>query len=236
MNKTLKYGWVEPVRNTEENKDGEKVPLMKTGQGYKKEEVFDCLPRHPRYRYEDLILPDDILHELDVLQNMIQFHSVVYREWGMENIDPYGGQIAFNLFGPPGTGKTMIVEALCNRWNKELIDVNLSDLESKYVGETGKNIVKAFDAAKQNDAVLFFDEADAVLGRRLTNATQSSDNAVNAARGVMLKQLEQHSGIVAFATNCAKKLRFVKTHLNLDSLERQNFRERAVSVRDGDMS
>lgn len=239
MNKTLKYGWVEPVRNTEENKDGEKVPLMKTGQGYKKEEVFDCLPRHPRYRYEDLILPDDILHELDVLQNMIQFHSVVYREWGMENIDPYGGQIAFNLFGPPGTGKTMIVEALCNRWNKELIDVNLSDLESKYVGETGKNIVKAFDAAKQNDAVLFFDEADAVLGRRLTNVTQSSDNAVNAARGVMLKQLEQHSGIVAFATNCAKNydsafVRRILKHIHIplpDSSSREKLWRSKIPVK-----
>lgn len=157
--------------------------------------------RKPRYFYKDLILQKDILHELSVLQSMIENHDLVYQKWGLDRIDPYGDQTAFNLYGPPGTGKTMIVEALCNHLNKPLIDINLSQLESKYVGETGKNIVNAFETAKKNKAVLFFDEADAVLGKRLSNVTQSADSSVNTARGVMLKQLEQHSGIVAFATN-----------------------------------
>lgn len=169
----------------------------------KGESVFFCEARTPRYRYSDLILPENVLHDLDVLQSMIKNHTIVYHDWGMDKIDPYGEQTAFSLYGPPGTGKTMIVEALCNRWKKKLIDINLSQLESKYVGETGKNIVKAFEAAKENDAVLFFDEADTVLGKRLSNVTQSADSSVNTARGVMLKQLEQHKGIVAFATNFA---------------------------------
>lgn len=170
----------------------------------KENESFFCEPRTPRYKYEDLILPSSVLHELDTLQSMIQNHDLVYKTWGMIKNDPYGDQTAFNLYGPPGTGKTMIVEALCNRWGKKLIDINLSQLESKYVGETGKNIVKAFTAAKETDAVLFFDEADTVLGKRLSNVTQSADSSVNTARGVMLKQLEQHKGIVAFATNFAQ--------------------------------
>lgn len=159
--------------------------------------------RKPRYNYDDLILPENVLHELDILQSMIVNHNLIYHVWGMDKIDPYGDQLAFNLYGPPGTGKTMIVEALCNRWNKQLIDISLSQLESKYVGETGKNIVQAFQQAREYNAVLFFDEADTVLGKRLSNVTQSADSSVNTARGVMLKQLEQHTGIVAFATNFA---------------------------------
>lgn len=157
--------------------------------------------RKPRYNYDDLILPNNVLHDLNILQSMIDNHNLIYNVWGLNKIDPYGNQMAFNLYGPPGTGKTMIVEALCNQWGKQLIDINLSQLESKYVGETGKNIVLAFQKARESDAVLFFDEADTVLGKRLENITQSADSSVNTARGVMLKQLEQHTGIVAFASN-----------------------------------
>ena len=149
------------------------------------------------------LLSKSVFRDLDILQSMIYNHDRVYREWGMNQIDRYGDQIAFNLYGPSGTGKTMIVEALCDRWNTSLIDVNLAQLESKYVGETGKNIEAAFQAAKNQKALLFFDEADAVLGRRLSEVTQSADSSINTARAVMLKQLEQHSGIVAFATNFA---------------------------------
>lgn len=160
-------------------------------------------PRLPRYRFEDLVLPQKVFDDLAVLESMIKNHAIVYEAWGMNQIDPYGRQIAFNLFGPPGTGKTMIVEALANKWGKLLIDVNMAQLESKYVGETGKNIEAAFVAARDQNVLLLFDEADAVLGRRLSDVRQSADSSVNTARSVMLKQLEQHSGIVAFATNFA---------------------------------
>lgn len=193
----------------------------------KEENIFFCEARIPRYRYKDLILPRNVLHELDVLQSMIKNHDLVYHKWGMKEVDPYGEQTAFNLYGPPGTGKTMIVEALCDTWGKKLIDINLSQLESKYVGETGKNIVKAFKTAKTEDAVLFFDEADTVLGKRLSNVTQSSDSSVNTARGVMLKQLEQHSGIVAFATNFACNydpafIRRILKHIHVPLPDKEN--------------
>jgi SpoVK/Ycf46/Vps4 family AAA+-type ATPase len=193
----------------------------------KEENIFFYEARTPRYHYKDLILPQNVLHELEVLQSMIKNHDLVYHEWGMKENDPYGEQTAFNLYGPPGTGKTMIVEALCDKWGKKLIDINLSQLESKYVGETGKNIVKAFDAAKNEDAVLFFDEADTVLGKRLSNVTQSADSSVNTARGVMLKQLEQHTGIVAFATNFACNydpafVRRILKHINVPLPDKEN--------------
>ncbi len=169
----------------------------------KKKGTITFEPRLPRYRFEDLILPRKVFEDLAVLESMIKNHAIVYETWGMNRIDPYGRQIAFNLFGPSGTGKTMIVEALANKWGKLLIDVNMAQLESKYVGETGKNIEAAFAAARDQNVLLLFDEADAVLGRRLSDVRQSADSSVNTARSVMLKQLEQHSGIVAFATNFA---------------------------------
>lgn len=181
--------------------------------------IFEARP--PRYKFSDLILPQKVFDELDVLESMLKNHSIVYDDWGMSEIDPYGRQIAFNLFGPPGTGKTMIVEALAGKWNKPLIDVNMAQLESKYVGDTGKNIEAAFASARANDAFLFFDEADAVLGRRLSEVRQSADSSVNSARSVMLKQLEQHTGIVAFATNFAHNydnafVRRILKHIQLE--------------------
>lgn len=166
--------------------------------------IIAISPREPRYNFDDLVLPEDTLNELSVLQSMIFNHDLVYDKWKMSEIDPYGNQKAFNLFGPSGTGKTMIIEALCKRWNKKLIDVDLSQVESKYVGDTGKNIVSLFKLAEAKKAVLFFDEADAIFGKRVIEINQSADSNINTARGVMLKQLEQYSGIVAFASNFAK--------------------------------
>ncbi|MCK5805912.1 MAG: ATP-binding protein, partial [Lentisphaeria bacterium] len=107
-------------------------------------------------------------------------------------------------FGPPGTGKTMCAEALAGALGKKLIDVSYAEIESKYVGETGKNIRAAFSKAAEMDCVLFFDEADSILGRRMTNVTQAADHGVNVARAVMLKELDQFEGVVAFATNLAR--------------------------------
>jgi len=168
-----------------------------------KEKDFSFTARESRYFYKDLVLPDRVVEQLKILKSMIDNHLLVYENWRFNEIDPYGEQTSFNLYGPPGTGKTMIVEALASEFGKKIIDVDIAQLESKYVGETSKNIVKAFNAAREQDAVLLFDEADTVLGRRLSNVTQSADASVNSARGVMLKELEKHRGIVAFATNFA---------------------------------
>ena len=167
----------------------------------KRDSLF--IPHLPRYKFEQLVLPEEVFRSLAVLECMIRKHSMVYDAWGMKEIEPYGGTVAFNLYGPSGTGKSMIVETIAAKFNKKIIDVNMAQLESKYVGETGKNIEAAFATAREQDALLFFDEADAVLGRRLSEVTQSADSSVNTARAVMLKQLEAHSGIVGFATNFA---------------------------------
>src|SRR5699024_10413971 len=87
---------------------------------------------------------------------------------------------------------------------QKMIDVNYAEIESKYVGDTSKNIVLAFETAKEENALLFFDEADSILGKRLTDVRQSADHSVNTSRSVMLKQLEAFEGVVVFASNMAK--------------------------------
>ena len=162
------------------------------------------IPRKPLYSFAQVILPDVVRSQFAVLKSRIKNHHLLYVEWELNKIDPQGRHVAFNLYGVPGTGKTMCVEALADELGKMIIDVNYAEIESKYVGETGKNITAAFKAASDTDALLFFDEADSILGRRMTNVTQAADHGVNVARAVMLKQLDQFEGIVAFATNLSR--------------------------------
>ncbi len=160
--------------------------------------------RVPLYDLSRLVLCESARAQLESLKTRFATHALVYDEWGLDTIDPCGKHIAFNLYGPPGTGKTMCVEAIAKLLGKNIIDVSYAEIESKYVGETGKNIVAAFRAAQEQDALLFFDEADSILGQRMTAVTQSADQAVNVSRAVMLKQLDAFNGVVAFATNLAK--------------------------------
>ena len=98
----------------------------------------------------------------------------------------------------------MMAEAIGNYLGKKIMKVNYSELESKYVGDTPKNITNVFHEASKNDAILIFDEADSFLGKRLTSINQSSDYGVNITRSVMLMELEKFDGIVIFTTNLIK--------------------------------
>ena len=99
------------------------------------------------------------------------------------------------------TGKTMSAHALANEIGKKILAVNYAEIESKFVGEAPKNLISAFEIAKNEDAVLFFDEADSFLGKRITSVSSSSDQAVNSLRSQMLMLLENYEIIVIFATN-----------------------------------
>ena len=112
-----------------------------------------------------------------------------------------GRAVCLNFWGSPGTGKSMTAEGVASYLNKKLLVVNYPELESKYVGETPKNIKKVFDKAKEENAVIVFDEADSFLGKRLENVTQSADYGVNITRSVLLMELEKFNGVVVFTTN-----------------------------------
>ena len=157
----------------------------------------------PQRRLKDLILPDETMQQLKSLLTKIKYHHVLYGDFGLSQIDPYGGRTAINLYGPPGTGKSFTAEAIAHELEMGIIRANYAEIESKYVGETAKNIKAAFQKARETQALLFFDEADSILGRRLSNVRQSTDHAVNVSRSVMLLELDRFSGVTVFATNLA---------------------------------
>ncbi|NOH14350.1 MAG: ATP-binding protein [Chloroflexi bacterium] len=157
----------------------------------------------PQRQLKDLILPEETMQHLLSLLTKIKYHQVLYEDFGLGEIDPHGGRTAINLYGPPGTGKSFTAEAIAHELGMGIIRANYAEIESKYVGETAKNIKAAFHKARETGALLLFDEADSILGRRLSNVRQSTDHAVNVSRSVMLLELDHFSGVTVFATNLA---------------------------------
>lgn len=160
-------------------------------------------PETPRRHLSDLVLSAETEQQLRTALAKIQYHDRLYHEWGLETIHPEGRGIAINLYGPPGTGKSFAAEAIADHLRKSIIRVDYAQVESRFVGDTPKNIVAAFDAARQAKAVLFFDEADSMLSRRATAITQAADYGVNVSRSTLLLQLDSYDGVVLFATNLA---------------------------------
>ena len=173
----------------------------------------------PLYGMEDVVLNADTRDKLDTLLTLIRKHDFIYTTWGLGAVDPGGRCTAVNFYGPPGTGKTMCAMALAHAFGKKIVDVDYAELESKYVGDTGKNIEAAFRFGKEHGAVLFFDEADSILGKRMSQVTQATDHAVNTSRAVMLKQLDHYDGIVVFATNLAENFDKAFTRRILSHIE-----------------
>ena len=160
-------------------------------------------PQAPRRHLPDLVLTAATERQLRTALAKIQYHDKLYHEWGLAKVHPEGRGIAINLYGPPGTGKSFAAEAIADYLGKQIIRIDYAQIESRFVGDTPKNIAAAFDAAKESSSVLFFDEADSVLSRRATNITQAADYGVNVSRSTLLLQLDSFSGIVIFATNLA---------------------------------
>ena len=157
--------------------------------------------REPRWKFSDVYIDPKIIDEINRSLLIARHRDKLFGEWKLGNGQDSGRAIVFNFYGPSGTGKSMTGEAIAAELGKKIYVVNYSELESKYVGETPKNIVEVFRKAQAEDAVLIFDEADSFLGKRLTNVTQSADYGVNITRSVMLLELEKFDGIVIFTTN-----------------------------------
>lgn len=161
--------------------------------------------REPRFNLSrDVVLPARTRLQLDECLARLRFHSKIYQDWGFAAVDPMGMTAILNFFGPPGTGKTLSAEALAGQLGMPFMSLGIAELESKFMGDTAKNIQATFEQARQTGALLFFDEADTLLGKRLSSVTQGVDNEVNAMRSTLLIELERFEGIVVFATNFAK--------------------------------
>ncbi|MBR3050578.1 MAG: 26S protease regulatory subunit, partial [Selenomonadaceae bacterium] len=163
------------------------------------EEIF--IPEEPKWSLDEIILPEEVRAQiLDVATYADNAHRV-FELWGFKRTHKFSRRIGINLYGAPGTGKTMAAHAIAKNLGRKILIVNYADIESKYVGETPKNIRKAFEAAKNSDSILFFDEADAILSKRVTNMTQAVDVSVNQTRSVMLMLMNEFQDFIIFATN-----------------------------------
>ena len=161
---------------------------------------LNVVPVEPKYRFANMVLNQEVKDQLDSCVTMIRNLDKIYDEWGFSEVDPVKKSV-LNFYGPPGTGKTMAAHALSAELGKMILAINYSDVESKFVGDAPKNLVSVFKIAEERNCVLFFDEADSFLGKRVTNVSSSSDQAVNSLRSQMLILLESFPGTVIFATN-----------------------------------
>lgn len=155
-----------------------------------------------RYRFDQVALPKEKVDEIELALDTILYERQVFEEWGLSAIQP-NPKCALSFYGPPGTGKSMLAEAIASKVGKKIISVSYADIENKYVGEGPKNVSAVFLAAQEQDAVLFIDEAESLLSKRLVNVSDPSGQAMNSMRSQMLISLENFHGIVVFATNMA---------------------------------
>lgn len=151
----------------------------------------------------DVVLPPRTRRALDQALEEVRNHSLIFGRWGLGERHISGRGLAFNFAGPPGTGKTICAEAIAHAVGMKLLVVDYAEAESMWYGETPKNIAATFRAAAEQNAVLFFDEADAIASRRSAGALLPHDRESNLTINVLLRELEAFNGIVIFATNLA---------------------------------
>ena len=172
------------------------------GQGQQEETGREVIESYePRFSLEQVALNKEVREKVRTAISAVRHRKKMSEEWGMSEHFAGNRAVILNFYGKAGTGKSMTAEAVARALGKKVYHINYSELESKYVGETPKNIRKAFACATRDDAVLVFDEADSFLGKRLTSVTQSADYGVNITRSVLLMELEKFTGVVVFTTN-----------------------------------
>lgn len=174
----------------------------------------------PERTFADVVLPERTLRTLEEALAQVWSHSLIFNDWGLGERHSTGLGLAFNFAGPPGTGKTICAEAIAHTLRRQLLLVRYAEVESMWAGETPKNVAAVFRTAAEQDAVLFFDEADAIATKR---STDSSGNAAyqreaNTVVNVLLRELEAFNGVVIFATNLAANFdpafeRRIRTHV-----------------------
>jgi len=159
----------------------------------------------PKFGWDDLILPKETMELLQQACSRLKHRHKVMHEWGFDRKLPYGRGISLLFTGPPGTGKTMSAAVMAKAMEAELYRVDLSRVVSKYIGETEKNLADIFDQARLSGAILFFDEADALFGKR-SEVKDSHDKYANMETSYLLQKMEEYDGLTILATNFSQNL------------------------------
>ena len=154
----------------------------------------------PDYTWDDVILPEAQKNLMRRACSHIRYRHQVSTRWGFGNKVGYGWGLSILFAGSPGTGKTMCAQVIAHELNMELYKINLSQIVSKYIGETEKNLRALFTEAKNASCILFFDECDALFGKR-SEVKDSHDRNANVEVAYLLQQIEEYDGVCILATN-----------------------------------
>ncbi|HEY0104916.1 MAG TPA: ATP-binding protein, partial [Rhizomicrobium sp.] len=188
-------------------------PLCREHSG---RELADLAERmRPRFGWDDIVLPAHFIHDLKALVSQVEFRAQVYGRGGFGRKLVRGRGVTALFAGPSGVGKTMAAEVVASALGLDLCRIDLSGIISKYIGETERNLRRVFDAAEAGGAVLFFDEADALFGKR-SEVKDSHDRYANIEVSYLLQRMEAYSGLAILATN-------LKSHLDTAFLRRLRY-------------
>lgn len=198
--------WLEPVREGEPVMSGrlvldpEIVEQLSIGKVSKPRfsAEFPAEYIETKMEWDDLVLHPNTLHQIREIENWIKHNDTLLYDWGMKNKIKPGYRALF--YGPPGTGKTLTATLLGKHTGKDVFRIDLSRVVSKYIGETEKNLSRLFDKAENKNWILFFDEADALFGKR-TDIRDAHDKYANQEIAYLLQRIEGYNGLVILASN-----------------------------------
>ncbi|MGH7491686.1 MAG: AAA family ATPase [bacterium] len=159
----------------------------------------------PKRVWNDLVLPKDTLTHLKEFCQFVRYRTQVYGEWGFDRKISLGKGIVVLFTGTSGTGKTLSAEIMANELGLDLYKVDLSCVVSKYIGETEKNLSRVFQDAQESNAILFFDEADALFGKR-SEVKDAHDRYANIEINYLLQRVEEYEGVIILASNMSKNI------------------------------
>jgi SpoVK/Ycf46/Vps4 family AAA+-type ATPase len=182
----------------------------------------------PCYDWDDIVVPAGVLRQLKEIASQVAHRHLVYQGWGFARKLHRGRGISALFSGPSGVGKTMAAEVLAHHLKLDLYRIDLAGVVSKYIGETEKNLRSVFDAAERSGAILLFDEADALFGKR-SEVKDSHDRYANIEVNYLLQRMEEYRGLAILATNMKaaldsafmRRLRFIVEFPFPDALQRR---------------
>ena len=160
--------------------------------------IFPAQLIETQLEWEDLVLNSSTLNQIKEIETWLKFNEILLHEWDMKAKIKPGFRVMFH--GAPGTGKTLTASLLGKYTKRDVYRIDLSTVISKYIGETEKNLSSLFDKATDKEWILFFDEADAVFGKR-TNVRDAHDKYANQEVSYLLQRIENHPGLVILASN-----------------------------------
>ncbi|MGN7810802.1 ATP-binding protein [Flavobacterium sp. 22076] len=160
--------------------------------------VFPAQLIETQLDWNDLVLNSNTLNQIKEIETWLKFNEILFNDWNMKSKIKPGFRVMF--YGAPGTGKTLTASLLGKYTKRDVYRIDLSMIISKYIGETEKNLSSLFDKASDKDWILFFDEADAIFGKR-TNVRDAHDKYANQEVSYLLQRIENHPGLVILASN-----------------------------------